>query len=89
MNTGKKSNTAELEALALLCGLAVIVCAVIAVINGAVLHLCLTIMTAAGGVMNLLIAGIRWKKGGKKQSLFWVLLAVLLLAALVMLQIYK
>lgn len=90
MNTGKKSNTVELEVLALLFGLLVIVCAVTAVIKGgAVLHTCLTIMAAAGGIMNLTIAMLKWKRGGKKQSIFFSLMAVLLLAAVVMLQIYR
>lgn len=89
MNNGKKGNTADLEVLSLLFGLVVIVCAVMTVLKWEAAFIWLTIMAAVGAVMNLTIAVIKFTRGGKKQGLCFVLMAVLLMGAFVMLQIYK
>ena len=88
MNKETKGNTADLEVLALLLGLVVIACAVTAVLNQEAVYLCMKIVSAAGAVMNLTIATLKFIRGGKKQGICFVLMTVLLAGAFVMLQIY-
>jgi len=89
MNNGKKRSVEDLQVISLLSGLVVIVCAVMIILEGKAIQLYLSVMAAVGAIMNLAIAAIKFIRNGKKQGFCFVLMAILLLGAFVMLQIYK
>ena len=89
MDNKKKGNTANLEVLVLLLSLIVIACVAAAFLKQEMAYLLLMIMTAAGACLNLSIAVLKFKRGGKKQGICFILMTVLLLGAFVVLYMYK